>query len=109
MVTTDTEFSVQAYNQHSQSLLSKWNIPVSHLDYKYLETCQNGKEIERITRILRSGEEGSYPELLKYAEDRLTQIKPDSKYLQRTAPVLTKNTCNAEEWKTTCEDIEVRC
>ena len=31
----------------------KYNLPLSHLDYKYIESCNNPKEIEKIVNVLR--------------------------------------------------------
>lgn len=66
----DEESSDYVRQKKSKSLLEKYDIPVSHLDYKYIETCQNSKEMERIVIILKSGEEGYYPDLLDKAIDR---------------------------------------
>eukprot|EP00794_Sanderia_malayensis_P011962 gene11962-13199_t len=60
---------------------SDQNISIAHLDYKYIEKCSDSKEIEKLLKILRSGEEGSYPDLVRFTEDRLTSLNPKSKLL----------------------------
>ncbi|XP_065652616.1 sperm-associated antigen 1 isoform X5 [Hydra vulgaris] len=54
------------------------NIPIEHLDYKYIETCQDSNKLRRILEILRSGEEGSYPALEEFTEKKLAKQKPKS-------------------------------
>lgn len=36
-----------------KTLLSKYDIPIDHLSYEYIEQCNVVKELERIIRILR--------------------------------------------------------
>lgn len=81
------------------SLLKKYDIPVDHLSYEYVGQCSNKKELERIVRILRSGEEGIYPDLIKVAEDKLKKLAPNSRVLRSEAPILTKESLSEEEWK----------
>ena len=45
----------------------------------------------RITRHIRSGEEGSFPHLTSFAEDRLRQVKPESTILRVARPVLPRS------------------
>ncbi|XP_047145860.1 sperm-associated antigen 1 isoform X2 [Hydra vulgaris] len=54
------------------------SIPIEHLDYKYIETCQDSNKLRRILEILRSGEEGSYPALEEFTEKKLAKQKPKS-------------------------------
>lgn len=88
-----------------KSLLEKYEIPIQHLDYPYIKECNDVVEIERIIKILRSNEEGSYPQLLKCAEDRLEVLNPASKLLRTTEPILTKNQLAPEEWKSVEEEL----
>ncbi|GLG97289.1 FK506-binding protein 59 [Gryllus bimaculatus] len=81
-----------------RTLLEKYDIPVSHLNYEYVKKCNNGKELERIVKILRSGEEGLYPDLEKCAANRLAEIMPSSRVLRVEEPVLTKNMLEVEHW-----------
>lgn len=36
-----------------ETLLKKYNIPIEHLDFDYIKSCENVKEIQRIVKILR--------------------------------------------------------
>ncbi|KAL0271138.1 UNVERIFIED_CONTAM: hypothetical protein PYX00_008330 [Menopon gallinae] len=87
------------------SLLKKYDIPIDHLSYEYIESCKDKKELERIIRILRSGQEGIYPDLLKTAENQLRQISPDSRVLRLETPALTKEAFTNEEWKILEDEI----
>lgn len=91
----------------SESLLRKYDIPIDHLDFKYVNTCDNTKELEHILHILQSGEEGYYPDLLKCTENRLLQLNPNSKLLRKQIPVLTKNDLNKDEWDSLTTDVAV--
>lgn len=62
-----------------KTLLQKYEIPLEHLDFEYLKSCENKKEVERIYRILNSKQEGCYPDLEKFAKERLRQLNPASK------------------------------
>ncbi|XP_037028931.1 sperm-associated antigen 1 [Bradysia coprophila] len=80
------------------SLLKKYDIPINHLDFDYIKSCEDVKEIERIVTILKSGEEGYYPDLTNCALVKLKALKPNSKVLREEAPVLNKRSMNNEEW-----------
>ncbi|RLU21796.1 hypothetical protein DMN91_006172 [Ooceraea biroi] len=69
-----------------KSLLERYNIPIEHLSYEFISRCANGKTLERIILILRSGEEGIYPDLTKHAEEHLAKIKPTSAVLRKAEP-----------------------
>lgn len=74
-----------------KTLLQKWEIPLEHLDYDFLRTCEDIKKVERILRILKSGEEGFYPDLTKFAENRLTELDPKNKLLRVESQALPKS------------------
>ena len=82
-----------------RTLLQKYDIPISHLDFSYIRDCINVKELERIVKILNSGEEGFYPDLTKCAEEKLMSLKPESKILRTDEPALTKNSMDTNEWQ----------
>lgn len=65
-----------------KSLLEKYSIPVDHLDYDYIRECRNVRELEKINEILRSGEEGYYPDLNRFAEDKLKEVDPYNRILR---------------------------
>lgn len=60
------------------------DIPIEHLDYKYIETCNDVNKLQKILQVLKSGEEGRYPELEDFAEKRLASQKPDSVLLEKS-------------------------
>ncbi|XP_012172630.1 uncharacterized protein LOC100646487 isoform X2 [Bombus terrestris] len=88
-----------------KSLLERYDIPVEHLSYEYISECANTKKLERIVTILRSGEEGHYPDLLKHAEKRLRVIKPTSIILRKSEPILKRNMLEPSECKEIDKDI----
>ncbi|CAK9808514.1 Sperm-associated antigen 1 [Anthophora quadrimaculata] len=104
MVENDTSI-VRTTNSEKKSLLERYDIPVEHLSYEYISECTNEKMLERIVTILRSGEEGYYPDLTKHAEKRLAVIKPTSAILRTSEPVLTRNMLLPNERKEIDKDI----
>ncbi|KZC15004.1 Sperm-associated antigen 1, partial [Dufourea novaeangliae] len=101
----DTEL-IHIAKPEKKSLLQRYDIPVEHLSYEYISQCTNGKKLERIVTILRSGEEGYYPDLLKHAEERLAAVKPTSIILRKCEPILTRNMLNPSESKEIDKDIK---
>ncbi|XP_054003896.1 sperm-associated antigen 1 [Hylaeus anthracinus] len=87
------------------SLLERYGIPVEHLSYEYISECTNGKKLERLVTILRSGEEGYYPDLTKHAEERLAVVKPTSTVLRKTEPILRRSMLEPSECKKIDTDI----
>ncbi|KAJ3044546.1 hypothetical protein HDV00_001975 [Rhizophlyctis rosea] len=49
---------------------------VAHLDYSYVATCTDIKELVLLLDVLRSGKEGSYPELESAIERRMDEVDP---------------------------------
>lgn len=88
------------------SSLKKYEIPVDHISFEYVEKCNDRKEMEKIVKILRSGEEGHFPQLTQCAETRLRQIAPESRVLRTEEPTLTKSTLEPEQWDKVSNDIE---
>ncbi|XP_055851083.1 sperm-associated antigen 1 [Episyrphus balteatus] len=82
-----------------RTLLQKYEIPISHLDFDYVKNCKNTKELERIVAILRSGEEGYYPDLTKCAEDKLRELKPQSRALRTEERLITKHSLSSKDWQ----------
>lgn len=80
-----------------KSLLHKYEIPIEFLDFSYIKTCEDVRTLERIIKILRSGEEGYYPDLTKNAEEKLRSLKPDSKVFRVDEPALTKEHLDSEQ------------
>ncbi|KAF4798074.1 hypothetical protein TURU_066948 [Turdus rufiventris] len=76
-----------------------YHIPISHLDYKFIEKCTDVKHLEKILRVLRSGEEGCYPELTLACEKRIERLDPRSRALRKEKPAATASDFTAEEWE----------
>ncbi|XP_039562254.1 sperm-associated antigen 1 [Passer montanus] len=76
-----------------------YQIPISHLDYKFIEKCTDVKHLEKILRVLRSGEEGCYPELTLACEKRIERLDPRSRALRKDKPAATASDFTAEEWQ----------
>lgn len=91
----------------SRSLLEKYDIPVSYLDYGYINECNNPKTLEKIVAILRSGQEGYFPDLTRHAEEKLKSLKPRSKILRTEDPLLTRHALSSAEWKEVNEPVMV--
>ncbi|KAK2489126.1 hypothetical protein MC885_015591 [Smutsia gigantea] len=84
-----------------------FKIPIEHLDFKYIEKCSDVKHLEKILCVLRSGEEGYYPELLEFCEKRLNGLAPKSRALRKDKPAATASSFTAEEWERIDGDIKV--
>ncbi|KOC59454.1 Sperm-associated antigen 1 [Habropoda laboriosa] len=104
MVENDTDI-VRNAKSKKKSLLERYDVPVEHLSYEYISECTNGKKMERIVTILRSGEEGCYPDLTRHAEERLAVIKPTSALLKTSEPILMRNMLLPNERKELDKDI----
>ncbi|KAM9278737.1 sperm-associated antigen 1 [Cariama cristata] len=83
-----------------QGTTKTYQIPIGHLDYKFIEKCTDVKHLEKILRVLRSGEEGCYPELTLFCEKRIEHLDPRSRALRREKPAATASDFTAEEWET---------
>lgn len=77
--------------------MQKYEIPVEFLDFQYVEKCNDSKTLEKIVKILRSGEEGYYPDLTRCAEDKLMTLKPSSKVFRSEEPLLRQEHLNEEK------------
>ncbi|XP_063113688.1 sperm-associated antigen 1 isoform X2 [Cavia porcellus] len=83
-----------------------FNIPVEHLDFKYIEKCSDIKQLEKILYVLRSGDEGYYPELTEFCETRLRGLAPGSRALRKDKPAATASSFTTEEWEEINGDIK---
>lgn len=90
-----------------KTLLQKYEIPLEHLDFEYLRTCTDKKKVERIFRILKSGEEGYFPDLTKFAENRLQELDPKNKLLRTESTALYKYNLNDDARKDLENGIKV--
>uniref|UniRef100_A0A8B9BD27 Sperm associated antigen 1 n=1 Tax=Anser brachyrhynchus TaxID=132585 RepID=A0A8B9BD27_9AVES len=83
-----------------QGTTKTYQIPIGHLDYKFIEKCTDVKHLEKILRVLRSGEEGCYPDLTLFCEKRIEHLDPGSRALRKDKPAATASDFTAEEWET---------
>ncbi|XP_054047303.1 sperm-associated antigen 1 isoform X1 [Rissa tridactyla] len=83
-----------------QGTTKTYQIPIGHLDYKFIEKCTDVKHLEKILRVLRSGEEGCYPELTLFCETRIEHLDPRSRALRKDKAAATPSDFTAEEWET---------
>ncbi|KAF6101206.1 sperm associated antigen 1 [Phyllostomus discolor] len=83
-----------------------FKIPIEHLDFKYIEKCSDVKHLEKILCVLRSGEEGYYPELTEFCEKRLKALAPQSRALRKDKPAATASSFTAGEWEKIDGDIK---
>ncbi|XP_025251060.1 sperm-associated antigen 1 [Theropithecus gelada] len=83
-----------------------FKIPIEHLDFKYIEKCSDVKHLEKILCVLRSGEEGYYPELTEFCEKHLEALAPESRALRKDKPAATAASFTAEEWEKIDDDIK---
>ncbi|XP_023226716.1 sperm-associated antigen 1-like [Centruroides sculpturatus] len=89
-----------------RTLLEKFSIPIEHLDFKYIESCSDVVEISRILRILRSGEEGFYPQLTERCEQRLQQLDPKNKLLRHLTPACHSSELPIDQKESLLRDLE---
>ncbi|XP_019542500.3 sperm-associated antigen 1 [Aedes albopictus] len=89
----------------TKRLLEKYNILVEHLDYGYIGKCSDGSELEKIVKILRSGQEGHYPDLTVFAMRQLKSVKPDSKLFRQETPLVTRYSTTSEHWDRINQDL----
>ncbi|XP_072459496.1 sperm-associated antigen 1 [Notamacropus eugenii] len=83
-----------------------FQIPIEHLDFKFVENCSDVKHLEKILVILRSGEEGFYPELIECCEKRIQSLCPESRILRKEKPAATASSFTREEWEKIDGDIK---
>lgn len=83
----------------AKSLLQKYDVPICHLDFAYIETCKNAREMEKIVKILRSGEEGYFPDLTRCAEEKLKLLKPNSKLFRFEEQIKNSSVLDTKELK----------
>ncbi|CAL1537604.1 unnamed protein product [Lymnaea stagnalis] len=85
----------------------KYDIPLSHMEYSYIEKCSNVKELEKIYRVLRSGDEGKFPDLEKFTENRIQALNPKSRVLRHEGPILRPGDLSSGDWNQIDEDLKI--
>uniref|UniRef100_A0A8C8S0Q8 Sperm-associated antigen 1 n=1 Tax=Pelusios castaneus TaxID=367368 RepID=A0A8C8S0Q8_9SAUR len=89
-----------------QGTTKTYQIPINHLDYKFIENCTDVKHLEKILRILRSGEEGYYPDLTLFCEKRIECLAPGSRALRKDKPPASACDFTTEEWEKINDEME---
>lgn len=84
-------------NKKRQTLLRRFDIPIEQLDYKYVGTCKDGKKLEKILRILRSGEEGYFPDLENFVKQKLEVVDPSSRLLRVEIPIMRPESLESDQ------------
>ncbi|CAH2285670.1 sperm-associated antigen 1 isoform X1 [Pelobates cultripes] len=74
-------------------------IPIDHLDYRFIEKCTDVKHLEKVLHVLRSGEEGHYPDLTLFCEKRIENLSPQSRALRKDKPPATAADFSLEDWQ----------
>ncbi|XP_015127267.1 sperm-associated antigen 1 [Diachasma alloeum] len=97
MANGDVQLVTTVTSDKKRPLIEKYDIPIEKLSFEYITESHNTREIERMVLILRSGEEGYFPDLLRHAEDRLRKLKPMSQVLRCPQPILTPTMLNKEQ------------
>ncbi|XP_068242781.1 sperm-associated antigen 1-like [Palaemon carinicauda] len=92
--------------QKEPSMLERFDMTVEQLDYSYVRDCSNKRTLERIIRVLRSGQEGYYPDLLRYTEDRLSSLHPESRLLIKDKPATRISELPSQELSAIEEDLK---
>ncbi|XP_030638965.1 sperm-associated antigen 1 [Chanos chanos] len=81
-------------------------VPVEHLDYSFIEKCTDVRYLEKILRILRSGEEGIFPHLIEYCEKHIRKLDPKSRALRKEKPPATAASFTKEEWSQITDELK---
>ncbi|XP_004536653.1 sperm-associated antigen 1 [Ceratitis capitata] len=82
-----------------RKLIEKFEIPINHLDFAYIGDCADAREMEKIVQILRSGEEGYFPDLTACAENKLRELKPNSRLFRYEEKLQGREALSSHEWK----------
>ncbi|KAG9478762.1 sperm-associated antigen 1 [Eleutherodactylus coqui] len=89
-----------------QGTTKTYGMPVDHLDYKFIEGCNDIKYLEKILGVLRSGEEGHYPDLTRFCEKRIENLSPNNRALRKDKPPTTAADFSVEAWQEIDTDLK---
>ncbi|KAL0963309.1 hypothetical protein UPYG_G00304440 [Umbra pygmaea] len=90
----------------SDGFISPGTVPVEHLDYSYIEKCADVKYLEKILRVLRSGQVGMYSHLTEFCEHRLENLCPKSHALRKDNLPATAACFTRDEWSQIIDDLQ---
>uniref|UniRef100_A0A7N8X6S9 Sperm associated antigen 1 n=1 Tax=Mastacembelus armatus TaxID=205130 RepID=A0A7N8X6S9_9TELE len=103
---TDNDQPLFSLQNQSTSITSRGKVPVEHLDYDYIEKCKDVKYLEKILKVLRSGEEGIYPHLIQFCESHLEKLYPKSHTLRKENCVATAASLSKDEWSQIVDELK---
>lgn len=89
-----------------QTLLQKYDMIVEYLSFEHIDKCDNIRELEKILKILRSGEEGHYPHLEKAAEEKLRKYSPNNHLLRVETPVIRTSALAHQDRELVSNDMQ---
>ncbi|XP_041046348.1 sperm-associated antigen 1-like [Carcharodon carcharias] len=95
-----------AYSLMSQGNTKTYNLPIEHLDYSFVEKCTDVTYLEKILIVLRSGEEGFYPDLISFCEKKIEKLDPKNRILRTNNPPATAANFTKEEWQEITGDMK---
>ncbi|XP_041964279.1 sperm-associated antigen 1 [Alosa sapidissima] len=87
-------------------VINSSKIPVEHLDYDYIQKCTDVGYLEKILKVLRSGEEGIYPHLIDFCEKHVEKLNPRSRALRKDKPAASAASLPKDEWSQISEELE---
>ncbi|XP_075682064.1 sperm-associated antigen 1 [Rhinoderma darwinii] len=89
-----------------QGTTKTYEMPIDHLDYKFIEECKDIKHLEKILSVLRLGEEGHYPDLTTFCEKRIESLSPNNRALRKDKPPATAADFSLEDWQEIDNDLK---
>ncbi|XP_071324290.1 sperm-associated antigen 1-like isoform X2 [Trachinotus anak] len=102
-MSADAVFSLQ---NRSSTFDDSGKVPVEHLDYEYIEKCKDVKYLDKILKVLRSGDVGIYPHLIKFCENHLEKLHPRSPALRKENLVTTAASLSKDEWSQIVDELK---
>ncbi|OAF69092.1 Infertility-related sperm protein Spag-1 [Intoshia linei] len=76
---------------------SKINVTDEMLDYKYIDNCDEVSELVSVVKCLRKKHKGMWPQLEKYALDKIALIEPKHTILRNSVPISKTNQLQKEQ------------
>ncbi|XP_052797101.1 sperm-associated antigen 1-like [Mya arenaria] len=89
-----------------QGSTKRYEIPLGHLDFSYINNCADIKELEKIYRVLKSKEEGHYEQLERCCEEKIKELNPNSRLLRKEIPLSSKGDLELDERQQLDEDLK---
>mmetsp|Transcript_18579 Transcript_18579/g.20196 ORF Transcript_18579/g.20196 Transcript_18579/m.20196 type:complete len:916 (-) Transcript_18579:34-2781(-) len=77
--------------------VDKLQVEVDMMDFSFVESCSDWKQLLKILQVLKSGKEGHYPELVRSTEEKLLRVMPAKEKKRYTAINATASPTEAAE------------